>query len=367
MDRRSLIRSVGATTVAAATGATLGPTAATAQENPKIKWRLTSSFPTSTDVIFGGAKIMAEHVRAATNGNFEIQIFAGGEIVPGLQALDAVSTGTVEMCHTCSFYFWGKDPTFSLGSSPPFLNSRLQNAWLVNGGTDMLNEFYHKYNVHAFPCGNCSAQMGGWFRKEIKSVDDLKGLKFRIGGFVGVVLAKLGVVPQQIAPGDVYPALEKGTIDGVELNGPYDDLKLGFYKVAKYYYHPGWFEGGTVVHAMVNLDKYRQLPEHYKAILSDACHFANTWMLARFDALNPPALRECVAKGTVLRAFSREILDACYSATREIYAETSAKNENFKRIHESQLAFARNGYQWLQVADAHYDAYMIAQQRAGNI
>ena len=180
-----------------------------------------------------------------------------------------MQNGTVEMCHTASYYYFGKDPTFAFGTAVPFgLNSRMQNAWLYfGGGMELMNEFYKKFNIHAIPAGNTGAQMGGWFRKEIKDLADLNGLKMRIGGFAGRVSAKLGVVPQQIAGGDIYPALEKGTLDAAEWVGPYDDEKLGFHKVAQYYYYPGWWEGGAMLHNFINIDKWNELPQTYKSIV----------------------------------------------------------------------------------------------------
>ncbi len=252
MQRRDFLKkaSVGAAAGAAATIAA----PAIAQSLPTVKWRLTSSFPKSLDTIFGGADTLANRVRALTGGKFDIRVFPGGEIVPGLQALDAVQQGTVECCHTCSYYYVGKDKTFGFGTAVPFgMNARQMNAWIYyGGGQKLLDEFYSNYNVISFAGGNTGVQMGGWFRKEVKTLEDVKGLKIRIAGLGGNVYAALGAVPQQIAGGDIYPALEKGTIDAAEWVGPYDDEKLGFYKVAKNYYYPGWWEPGPVIHFFVN-------------------------------------------------------------------------------------------------------------------
>ncbi|HEX7234883.1 MAG TPA: TRAP transporter substrate-binding protein, partial [Nitrosospira sp.] len=258
---------------AAGAAATAVAAPAIAQSSPEIKWRLTSSFPKSLDTIYGGAEYMAKQVAEMTDNKFQIQVFAAGEVVPGLQALDATSNGTVEMCHTVSYYYVGKDPTFSIFASVPFgLNARQQNSWLYQGGgNELANEFFKKYGVTALPCGNTGTQMGGWFRKEIKTVADLQGLKMRIGGIAGQVLAKVGVVPQQLAGGDIYPSLEKGTIDAAEWVGPYDDEKLGFNKVAKFYYYPGFWEGGPMLHTLVNQKKWDELPKHYQAALATAC------------------------------------------------------------------------------------------------
>ncbi|NKN35448.1 TRAP transporter substrate-binding protein [Agrobacterium sp. a22-2] len=368
MDRRSFIKNAGVASAGAAASTVLAAPAI-AQTNPKITWRLTSSFPKSLDTIFGGAEDVAARVAAATDGNFTIQTFAAGEIVPGLQAADAVSAGTVEMCHTCSYYYVGKDPTFAIGTAIPFgLNARLTNSWFYNGnGNTLLNEFYAKHNLYGMISGNTGAQMGGWFRKEINTVDDIKGVKMRIAGLAGKVIEKLGGVPQQIAGGDIYPALEKGTIDAAEWVGPYDDHKLGFYKVAKYYYYPAFWEGGPVIHSFVNLDKWNDLPKGYQAILQDACSFANTNMMAKYDSKNPTAIKQLVGEGTILRPFSQEILEACYNAALEVYAEISATNADFKKIYEDQVAFKREGYLWMQLSEYTFDTFMMIQQRNGKL
>jgi TRAP-type mannitol/chloroaromatic compound transport system substrate-binding protein len=334
---------------------------ALAQSSPEIRWRLTSSFPKSLDTIFGAAEVFSKAVAEATDNKFQIQVFAAGEIVPGLQAADAVTAGSVEMCHTASYYYVGKDPTFTFGTALPFgLNQRMIDAWMfVGGGADLMNDFYKKYNIYAIPCGNTGAQMGGWFRKEIKSVDDIKGLKMRIGGLAGRVLAKLGLVTQQLAGGDIYPALEKGTLDAAEWVGPYDDEKLGFYKVAPYYYYPGWWEGGPMLHNFINIGKWNELPKTYQAIVHSASHVANTIMMARYDAGNPAALRRLVAGGAQIRAFPTSVLDASYQAANELYQEISATNREFKKLYDSVVPFRNDQYLWWQVAEYGFDSFMI--------
>ena len=365
MDRRSFIRHAGV----AGTGAALLATPAIAQSSPKIAWRMTSAFPKSLDTIFGGGQDIANHLTAATDGNFSVQIFAAGEIVPGLQAMDAASAGTVEMAHTCSYYSVGKDPTFALGTAMPFgLNARMMNSWLyAGGGNDLLNEFYATHNIYAMPAGNTGTQMGGWFREEVKTVADLEGKKMRIAGIAGQIMQKLGVVPQQIAGGDIYPSLEKGTIDAAEWVGPYDDQKLGFQKVAKYYYYPGFWEGGPTVHAFINKAKWEELPKSYQMALTDACAFANANMLAKYDKLNPTAIKQLVADGAQLRPFSQEIMAAAFKAATEIYAEIGAKNPHFKAVHDAQAAFRKEGYLWMQVAEYTYDTFMMSLQRGGHL
>ena len=353
MKRRKFLQVAGGAVAASAVAAP-----AIAQSAPEVKWRLTSSFPKALDTIYGAAEVLAKYVNEATDGKFQIQVFAAGEIAPGLQALDVVSNGTVEMCHTACYYYVGKDPTFAFATAVPFgLNQRMMDAWCL------LNAFFKKHNAIGFMAGNTGAQMGGWYRKEIKTVEDLKGLKMRIGGFAGQVLTKLGVVPQQIAGGEIYQALERGTIDAAEWVGPYDDEKLGFNKVAPFYYYPGWWEGGPMLHAMVNIDKFNALPKAYKAVLEAASQTANTHMMAKYDAGNPAALRRLIAGGAKLQPFSQQVMEACLKAANEVYAETSAKNPDFKKIHDSYMAFRNDQYLWWQVAEYAFDGFQIRSRR----
>ena len=356
MKRRQFLKGAGlglaATTVAAP---------AIAQSMPEVKWRLTSSFPKSLDTIYGAADVFAKHVAEASDNKIQIQVFAAGEIVPGLQAADAVQNGTVEMCHTAPYYYFGKYPSFAFGTCVPFgLNARQTTAWFYhNGGMDMLNEFYKKFNIYGMPGGNTGTQMGGWFRKEIKTVADLNGLKMRIGGLAGQVLQKLGSVPQQIAAGDIYPALEKGTIDAAEWVGPYDDEKLGFNKVAPFYYYPGWWEGGPALQFFINTEKWASLPKNYQSLFQTAAGYANGDMLAKYDARNPAAIKRLAQAGAQLRPFSPEIIDAAFKASTDLYAEISAKNENFKKLHDSYMAFRSEEYLWWQISDYAFDSIMI--------
>ena len=361
MKRRQFLKTAG---IGVAAAAVASP--AIAQSMPEIKWRMTTSWPKSLDTLYGGAEMMCKAVAEATDGKFQIQTFAGGEIVPGLQVVDAVQNGTVECGHTASYYYFGKDPTFGMGTSIAFgPNQRLNQGWFtLGGGKEVLNEFYKKYNCTALLAGNTGCQMGGWFRKEINSVDDLKGLKMRIGGFPGRVIQKLGAVPQQIAAGDIYPALEKGTIDAAEWVGPYDDEKLGFYKVAPHYYYPGWWEGGSMLFTFVNLDKWNALPKNYQAILEQAGHFANTWMIAKYDEVNPAALRRLLANGVKLHGFSPAIMEACFKAAKELHSEIAATNESFKKVYDAMTKYTNNGYQWFQVAELSYDSFMVRHSRA---
>jgi TRAP-type mannitol/chloroaromatic compound transport system substrate-binding protein len=364
VDRRLFLKGAG---TAAAAGGVAAP--AVAQGAPEIKWRLTASWPKSLDTLFGGALNFARYVREATDNRFQIQCFPAGEIVPAQQATEAVASGSVEACHTAPSFMWAKDPTFAFGAAVPFgLNGRMQNAWWYEGGGEaLMNAFYAKYNIFGLLAGNTGAQMGGWFRKEVNTPDDLKGVKMRIGGFGGAVVARIGMLPQQTAAGEIYAALEKGVIDAAEGTGPHDDEKLGFFRVAKFYYYPGWWAGGTMLHIHVNRDKWEELPKAYKAVCKAAAAETNDWVFARYDSQNPLALKRLLANGVQLRPFSEAILDACFKAANELNAEISGKNEDFKRLSESTKAFRADQYLWLRLADDSYDGYMLIQQRKKTI
>ncbi len=334
---------------------------AVAQSMPEVKWRMTSSFPKSLDTIFGTAQIFAQYVAEATDNRFQIQAFAAGEIVPALQALDAVTSGALEAAHTPTYFYYGKDPTLGFGTGMPFgPNARLQHAWWhFAGGKEIINESLGKFNAIGLACGNSGTQMGGWFRKEVNTLEDLKGLKFRIGGTGGKVLERLGVIAQQIAPGDVYPALEKGAIDAVEFVGPYDDEKLGFAKIAKYYYYPGFWEGGSMIHALINLEQWNKLPKAYQAIVNNAAEAANNWMLAKYDAVNAPALRRLLARGTELRPFSMEMMEAAHREANALYSETAATNPLFKKALDNVNDYLNDQALWWQVGEYSYETLLL--------
>jgi TRAP-type mannitol/chloroaromatic compound transport system substrate-binding protein len=362
-NRRSFL------TKAALSGAAVSTLAAPAlaQSMPEVRWRLTSSFPRSLDTIFGTAQTFAKYVAEATDNRFQIQTFPAGEIVPGLQALDAVTAGSVECAQTPLYFYFGKEPILGFATGLPFgLNNRHQQSWWsFGGGAEIVNTALAKLNAYSLVMGNSGTQMGGWFRKEINTTDDLKGLKFRIAGVGGMILAKLGTVPQQIAPGDIYPSLERGTIDAAEFVGPYDDEKLGFAKVAKFYYYPGWWEGSAMMHCAINLDKWNALPKHYQAVLHQAGEAANHWMLAKYDNVNAPALRRLVASGAVLKAFPLPVLEACYKASGDVYGEISARSPGFKTALDSVNAYRNEQLPWWQIAEYSFDSLMIAMRGRG--
>ena len=355
MERRSFIRQTGLAGVLAAGAA---PAVVHAQAN--VRWRLASSFPKSLDTIFGGAETFAKKVGELSGGKFQISTHAGGELMPPFGVVDGVQAGTVEVAHTAPYYFFGKDETFALGCAIPFgMNSRQMTAWAYDGnGLKLMREFYANFGIISFPGGNTGAQMGGWFRKPIKSVADMKGLKFRAGGFAGKVLSSMGVVPQNIPGGEIYQALEKGTIDAAEWVGPYDDLKLGFNKVAPYYYYPGWWEGGPQLDLMVGLKAYDALTPDYKAMIEAAAAYAHVEMQAKYDARNPGALKTLVSQGTKLMPFPKDVMDLAFKEAMALYAELSEKNPNWKKVYSDYANFRRDQNLWFRFTEMRFDTFM---------
>ncbi|PHV04185.1 ABC transporter substrate-binding protein [Janthinobacterium sp. BJB412] len=357
MERRSFLKK---SAVGASAAALAAP--ALAQVQPAISWRLASSFPKTLDTIFGACDKFVKRVSELTGGKFVIRPFAAGEIVPGLQVLDAVQAGTVEMGHTPSYYYFGKDPTFAFDCAVPFgLTSRQQTAWMDQGGGRALTrEFFKGYGIVNFLAGNTGTQMGGWYRKEIKSVGDMKGLKMRVAGFAGRVMERMGVVPQQIPAGDVYAALEKGTIDAAEWVGPYDDEKLGLAKVAPHYYSPGWWEAGPQLSFYINIKEWEKLPKEYQAAIEAASYECHVVMQAEYDAKNPAALARLMKNGVKLHNFSKDIMDEAYKMSTIVMEEEAAKNAKFKKIYEPWKRFRHDQNQWASVAEATMQNYLIS-------
>ena len=351
--------------VLAAAGAALAAPAI-AQGTATVTWRLASSYPKSLDTIYGASVALSEAVAAMTDGGFRIQVFAAGEIVPPLQVMDTVGAGTVEMGHSAAYFHIGKDTAFAFGTALPWSgNARQYSSWLHRGGgNEMFNEFLEPYNVVHFPGGNTGAQMAGWYRKEINSAEDLKGLKMRIGGLGGTLLSRLGVVPQQLAAGDIYPSLERGVIDATEFVGPYDDEKLGFVQVAPYYYYPGFWEGSAELSYFVNKDQWNALPASYQAALTHAIKSTGLDMLNKYDQRNAAALQRLVAAGAQLRAFPEDVLQQSYTQSRMMYAEMSEKNPNFKQLYESMSAFMAESNNYLTISDFFFDySQYLARQK----
>ncbi len=352
MQRRDFLSGAGV-------AAMLPLSAARAADLPAIRWRMASSFPKSLDIIYGAAETLARRIAALTAGKFQIRVFAGGELVPGLQVLDAVGNGAAECGHSAGYYYVGKNLALAFDAAVPFgLTARQQNAWMyAGGGIEALRRLYAKYNVVQFPGGNTGAQMGGWFRKPIKSLADLKGLKMRIPGIGGQIMAKLGAVPQTLPGGDIYPALERGAIDAAEWVGPYDDEKLGFHKIARHYYYPGWWEGGPQLSFYVNQASWQGLPDVYRQAFEVAAAEANQLMLAQYDAKNAPALLRLVGQGVQLHAYPKDVMLAARRATFALYEAEAKTNPDFAAIYRDWKTFRDTAFQWFKVNEAAYSNF----------
>ncbi len=364
MQRRLFLKQASTAAAAGIAAVAVANPALAAASDPTINWKLTSSFPKSLDTIFGGAEQLAKRVAELTDGKFTIKIYPAGEIVPGLQALDAVQNGTVQVAHSAGYYYVGKNKAFAFDTCLPFgLTARQQNAWFYfGGGMELLREFYKGYGVVNFPGGNTGAQMGGWWRDEIKSLADLKGKKMRIPGIGGEIMARLGVIPQTLPGGDIYPALEKGTIDAAEWVGPYDDEKLGFFKVAKHYNYPGFWEPSATLSFYVNAAEWAKLPKSYQAAFEVAAAEANLQMLAEYDAKNPAALGRLMQQGVKLVRFPNDVMAAAQKEAFALYEAEAAKNPAFKKIYTSWKKFRSQEHAWFNVAEQATEDFMYTNK-----
>jgi len=363
MQRRNFLTHAG---VAGGALASVAAPALAQTGMPEIRWRIASSYPKSLTSIYGSMEMVTKRIGELTGGKFNVSLHAAGELVPALGVFDAVEKGSVDAGHTGSYFYIGKDPAFGFHTAMPFgLNLRAQNAWLYEaGGQTLINEFLAAYNVMCMPVGNTGAQMAGWYRKEIKSTADLKGLKIRIGGLGGMVLGKLGAVPQQLPPGDLYTALEKGVIDAAEFVGPLDDEKLGLHKVAKYYYFPGWWEGSATLSLFINQKAWSALPPQYQAAMKVAAAEANQWLTMKYDTENPQALRRLVAGGAQLRAFPKDTMQAAFKAAEDLYAEMAEQSPAFKKIFAHWSKFRAEQVMWQQFCDLPFDNLMASLLRS---
>lgn len=369
MERRSFVRGAGlasATAIGAGLLAACGkkeaekPAAPAVVTQPTIRWRLSSSFPKSLDTLYGQSEVFAKLVNDMSGGRLQISVHGPGELVPAFGKVEAIQNGTVEMAGTAPYYFFGKDETFAIACAIPFgLNSRQMSAWYHEGnGLKLMREFYGQYNIVNFAYGNTGAQMGGWFRREVKSLADFKGVKFRVGGFGGRVCERIGAVPQNIPGGEIYQALEKGTIDAAEWVGPHDDEKLGFVKVAPFYAYPGWWEGGPQLEHWINAKAWDALPADLKAIVDAANRYCLADMQARYDAKNAAALKRLVTAGAKPFAFPKDVMEAAFKESQALYSELSAKNANWKKVYEDYSNFRREANLWFRFTEARFDSFM---------
>jgi TRAP-type mannitol/chloroaromatic compound transport system substrate-binding protein len=348
-------------------GCTSQPDGAPAVHTKKnVVWRLTSSFTRSLDTLYGATEYFAARVEALSEGRFRIRTYPAGEIVPALQVLDAVQRGTVQMGQTASYYFVGKNPALAFECCVPFgLSSRQQMAWLYEGGgLDLTRKVFADFNILNFPGGNTGVQMGGWFQRELHGLSDLQGLKMRIPGIGGRVMSRLGTTVQVLPGGEIFPALERGAIDATEWVGPYDDEKLGFYKVARYYYYPGWWEPGPNLSFYVNADEWAKLPATYQSIVESACREAAVIMQARYDARNPGALERLLQQGVQLRRFPDDILQAAERESMAVLQEEADRDPAYRSLFDTWKKARGDSFEWFATAELAY-AQAAFTQRAG--
>jgi len=370
MERRRFLKAAALGTAGAGvlTACGSGSTGAFADDEgifagPEITWRLASSFPRGLDIIYGAAEHFADRVAQLTGGRFRIRAYPAGELVPGLQVMDAVQQGTVQAGHTASYYYEGKHPALVFDAGIPFgFTPDQQNAWLYQGnGLAILREIFSDFGIIQFPCGNTGTQWGGWFRRPVESVSDLRGLRMRIPGLGGKVMDRLGMSVQVLAGGEIYPALERGAIDATEWVGPYDDEKLGFQNIASYYYYPGWQEPSSTVSLMVNLRHYNELPAGYRYAIEVASAEQNQAMLNRFGIANPSALDRLVASGVQLRRFSDEILQAAFRESNALLEEMAAQNADVRAVYSDMKEFRKLAFQYAGRLDESYSAFAFRQ------
>ncbi|MDJ0724221.1 MAG: TRAP transporter substrate-binding protein [Prochloraceae cyanobacterium] len=364
MKRRKFINNtaIGATTAAAITACAPQTNNSTTQNGslPNVRWQMATSWPESLDTIYGGAVTICDRVKAMTGGRFQIEPYAAGEIVPGLEVLDAVQNGTVQCGHTASYYYIGQNPALAFGTSVPFgLTASQHNAWLYQGGgLAAMQKIYSDFNIINFPAGNTATQMGGWFKREVRSLKDLKGLKMRIPGLGGQVMSRLGVNVQVLPGGEVFLALERGAIDAAEWVGPYDDEKLGLNKAAPYYYYPGWWEPGPTLEVQVNKNAWAKLPKEYQEIFKTAAIEANMTMAAKYDVLNKAAFDRLIAQGTQLRAYSRQILETARDTAFALYVENARKDKTFKEVYEQWNKFREQIVRWNKINELSFTNFV---------
>ncbi|MGP1383275.1 MAG: TRAP transporter substrate-binding protein [Thainema sp.] len=359
MKRRQFISSaaIGTTTTVALAACgqqtnSTGPTVQT-DETQSVQWRMASSYTPSLDTVYGGSEVFVERVKELTNGRFEMILSTAGEIVPGLEVLDAVQQGTVQAGHTNSYYYRGKNEALAFDTAVPFgLNYRQQTAWMYEGGgLDLVHELLSDFNIISFPGGNTGTQMGGWWKREINTASDLEGLNMRIPGLGGSVLERLGVNVQNLAGGEIFQALQLGTIDAAEWVGPYDDEKLGLQKAASIYYYPGWWEPASQYSFYFNLDAWNQLPTNYQQALKTAAAETHTNIMARYDARNPGALAKLLTEGVELKRFPDEVMVTARDAAFELYDELAAENESYRKIYEAWKQFQADSNQWFSASE----------------
>ena len=360
MRRRDFLKAVavgGAAAALAACGGGPGGGGTAPTARRRYRWKLVTTWPPNFPIFQEGVERFAREVRRMSGGSLSIQVFAAGQLIPALQVFDAVSRGTVEMGHGAAYYWAGKIPAAQFFTAVPFgLNAQGMNAWFYGGGgIELWHEVYAPHGLVAFPMGNTGVQMGGWFRRPLKGVEDLQGLKMRIPGLGGKVMARAGVNPVLLPGGEIYTALDRGTIDATEWVGPFHDLRLGLHRVARYYYYPGWHEPGPALELSIHRPAWEALPRELQLIVQHAAASVNLWMLSEFEARNPEALRTLQERhGVQVLPFPEEILEALRRHSAEVLDGLGRDDPVFRKVHAAYRAFQEHGARWREVSEQAY-------------
>jgi len=358
MNRRKLLQGAGLAAVGAGLAACqpgAGPTAGTAKPDEPVRhWKMVTAWPANFPGLGSGAAKLAELINQASGGRIVVKVFAGGELVPPFECFDAVSRGTAEIGHCASYYWKGKAEAAPFFCAIPFgMNAQEMNGWLYNGGgLELWRELYAPFNLVPFPAGNTGVQMAGWFNREINSPEDLKGLKMRIPGLGGEVMARLGVTTVNLPGAELFTALQSGAIDATEWVGPYNDLAFGFQRVAKYCYYPGWQEPGPTLECIIHKPAFDALPDDLKAIVDVCCRAVNDAMLAEYTARNQQALDVLVREHKVdFRPLPDSVIAALQEATAAVLAEMSERDPFAKRVAESYFKFQQQAAAWHRLSE----------------
>ncbi len=322
-----------------------------------IKWKMVTTWPKNFPGLGTGANNLAKKINQLSGGRMEVRVYGAGELVPALETFDAVSRGTAQMGHGAAYYWKGKNDVFQFFSTVPFgLTAQEMNGWLYNGGgLELWQKAYAKYNLIPMPAGNMGVQMGGWFNKEINNLDDLKGLKMRIPGLGGEVLKRAGGTPVNLPGGELFTAMQSGTIDAVEWVGPFNDLTFGFYKVAKFYYYPGWHEPGTTLEAIINKEAFEALPADLQVIVKSACKLANHEMLAEYVSRNNDALQTLINKHKVqVKRFPDDVLEKLRTLSDDVVKELANKDAFASEVYESFSSYRKKTENWSEYSERAY-------------
>ncbi|HAD45978.1 MAG TPA: ABC transporter substrate-binding protein [Alcanivorax sp.] len=327
---------------------------AKAADNEVREWKLVTAWPKNYPGLGTGANRFAERVTAMSGGRLTIKVHGAGELVPAMGVFDAVRDGSAEMGHSASYYWKGKHPATPFFTAVPFgLTAQELNSWVnFGGGQELWDELYGEFGLKPLPCGNSGTQMAGWFRKEINSLEDIKGLKIRAPGLAGEVMQRIGATPVQMPGGEVFTSMQTGALDAADWVGPYNDLTFGLHKVAKYYYYPGWQEPGAMLEMMINKEKWDALPEDLQAIVKSAAEAENQHIYDEFTARNAEALKQLVNEhGVELRRLPDEVLEALEKTSQEAVEDLVAGNDQARRIYESYRDFRDSVMPYIAVAE----------------